>query len=180
MEDLEQQGNKNMIISMISAMAENRVIGNKNTLPWHLPADFKYFKEKTLGKTIILGLNTFKSIGEKPLPNRKHIILTKDVTQTPPENCFWATSIEESLEIAKEIIPNADDEIMICGGASVYQQFLPLAQRLYLTYIHQNFEGDTLFPEINMAEWKQISREDHQTDEKNKYKYSFVVLESIT
>jgi dihydrofolate reductase len=164
-----------MTISMISALAENRVIGNKNTLPWHLPADFKYFKEKTLGKTIILGLNTFKSIGAKPLPNRKHIILTKDPIDPVPADCFLAHSIDQALEIGKKLSP--DGEIMICGGASVYQQFLPLAQRLYLTYIHANFEGDTFFPELNMQDWKEVSREDHQPDEKNKYAYSFVVLE---
>lgn len=174
------------MISMISALAENRVIGNKNTLPWHLPADFKYFKEKTLGKTIILGLNTFKSIGEKPLPGRKHVILNKDTNYSVPENCYLATSIEQSLEIAKKLaMETGQEEIMICGGASVYAQFLPLAQKLYLTYIHASFEGDTFFPEINMNEWKEVSREDHEPDDpstgsgqgKNKYKYSFVILE---
>src|SRR3989344_2734173 len=163
-----------MIISIISAVAENREIGNKNALPWHLPADFKYFKEKTLGKTIILGLNTFKSIGEKPLPNRKHIILNNDPNYKVPENCFLATSIDQALEIAKSF---GDEEMMICGGASVYKQFLPLAQRLYLTHIHHSFEGDTYFPEFNMADWKEMSREDHQPDSKNLYPYSFVVLE---
>jgi len=157
---------------MISAVAENRVIGNKNSLPWHLPADFKYFKEKTLGKTIVLGLNTFKSIGEKPLPDRKHIILNNDPNYKVPENCFLAKSIDEVLEMVKN-----DQEVMICGGASIYKQFLPLANRLYLTYIHQEFEGDTYFPEFDTKEWKEISRQDHQPDEKNKYDYSFVILE---
>lgn len=166
-----------MTISIIAALAENRVIGNKNALPWHLPADFKYFKEKTLGKTIILGLNTFKSIGEKPLPNRKHIILNNDPHYTVPEGCFLAKSIEESLEIAKKVSQNPDDEIMICGGASVYSQFLPMAQRLYLTYIHHSFEGDTYFPEFDMKDFKEVSREDYQPDGKNKYSYSFVILE---
>lgn len=174
------------MISMISALAENRVIGNKNTLPWHLPADFKYFKEKTLNKVIILGLNTFKSIGEKPLPNRKHVILNKDTNYSVPEpfgsaqggNCYLATSIEQSLEIAKKlVVETGQEEIMICGGASVYAQFLPMARRLYLTHIHASFEGDTFFPEVNMSEWKEVSREDHEPDEKNKYRYSFVVLE---
>ncbi|OGZ64565.1 MAG: hypothetical protein A3A98_03350 [Candidatus Staskawiczbacteria bacterium RIFCSPLOWO2_01_FULL_40_39] len=161
-----------MIISMISAIAENRVIGNKNSLPWHLPADFKYFKAQTLNKPIVMGLKTFESIGSKPLPNRKNIILNNNPNYKIPENCFLARSIEEALEMTKN-----EDEVMICGGASVYRQFLPLADRLYLTYIHQNFEGDTLFPEFNINEWKEISREDHEPDEKNKYSYSFVVLE---
>ena len=167
---------------MISAMAENRVIGNKNKLPWHLPADFKYFKEKTLNKIIVLGLNTFKSIGEKPLPNRKHIILTQDSNYKVPENCFLAHSIDEALKIAKREIEHhadQDKEIMVCGGASVYKQFLPLAQKLYLTYIHHNFEGDTFFPEFNQEEWQEISRENHQSDEKNLFPYSFVVLEKL-
>ena len=171
-----------MIISIISAVAKNRVIGNKNSLPWHLPADFKYFKEKTLGKTIVLGLNTFKSIGEKPLPYRKHIILNSDPNYKVPENCFLAKSIDEVLEMTKND-PSAssgqENEIMICGGASVYKQFLPLADRLYLTYIHHNFEGDALFPEFDLNEWKETSRKDHQPDDKNKWPYSFVVLERI-
>ncbi len=161
-----------MMISMISALGENRVIGNKNTLPWHLPADFKHFKETTMGKTVVMGLNTFKSIGEKPLPGRKHIILNKNKNYHMPENCFLATSIDEAMELVKD-----DGEVMICGGASIYQQFLPLSQKLYLTSIHESFEGDTFFPEVNMEEWREISREDHQPDEKNKYSYSFVILE---
>ncbi len=164
---------------MISAVAENRVIGNKNALPWHLPADFKYFKEATLGKTIVMGLNTFKSIGEKPLPNRKNIILNKDPNYIPPENCFAARSIDELLEMTRPASGYPEPEVMICGGASVYKQFLPLAQRLYLTYIHQSFEGDTYFPEVNLAEWKEVKRTDCKADEKNKYDYSFVILERL-
>ena len=186
-----------MTISIISAIAENRVIGNKNKLPWHLPADFKWFKDRTSGKTIILGLNTFKSIGEKPLPNRKHIILSKDSIENLPESCFWANSIEEALKIAKEVSPENSDpsnssgqkqEVFVCGGAMVYKQFLPLADKLYLTYIHHNFKGDTFFPEFSMSDWREVSREDHEPDDppspeasdgrgKNKYSYSFVVLE---
>ena len=160
------------MISMIAAKAENNVIGYKNTIPWHLPADFKYFKETTVGKTIVMGLNTFDSIGGKPLPNRKHIILTNDLNFIPPENCVVAHSIEEVLELGKDV-----EELMICGGASVYKQFLPLAQKLYLTYIHANPEGDTYFPEVNLSEWKEVSKEDFKADEKNKYDYSFVILE---
>lgn len=161
-----------MIISIISAVGENRVIGNKNALPWHLPADFKYFKEATLGKTIVMGLNTFKSIGGKPLPDRKNIILNNDANYVPPEGCFVAHSIDELLKMSEN-----EPEVMICGGASVYKQFLPLAQRLYLTYIHHNFEGDTYFPEFDINDWKEVKRIDNKADEKNKFDYSFVVLE---
>lgn len=160
------------MISMIAAVAENKVIGNKNTIPWHLPADFKYFKEATLGKTVVMGSNTFNSIGGKPLPGRKHIILSNDPNYVPPEGCVVAHSIEEAMELTK-----AEPEVMICGGASVYKQFLPLAERLYLTYVHASPEGDTYFPEVNSAEWKEIKREDHKADGKNKFDYSFVVLE---
>ena len=159
---------------MISAVADNRVIGNKNALPWHLPADFKYFKETTLNKTIVMGLNTFNSIGGKPLPSRKNIILNNDPNYNAPEGCFVARSIDELMGMVKD-----EQEVMICGGASVYKQFLPMANRLYLTYVHASPEGDTYFPEVNPAEWKEINRVDNKADEKNQYDYSFVVLERI-
>lgn len=167
---------------MIAAVAENRVIGNKNTIPWHLPADFKYFKETTLGKTIVMGLNTFNSIGGKPLPDRKHIILSNDLNYIATENCEVAHSIEEAIEKIKD-----EPETFICGGASVYKQFLPLAQKLYITEVHAKPEGDTFFPEINKEEWKETWREDHKADDlsidsgqaKNLFDYSFVILERI-
>jgi len=169
------------MISIISALAKNRAIGKKNALPWYLPADLKHFKEKTTGKIIILGFNTFKSIGEKPLPNRKHIILTQDANYQVPENCFIATSVDQALEIAQKLVqePDQSDEIMICGGASIYAQFLPLADRLYLTYIDMDFDGDIFFPEFDVNEWQEVSRENHQPDEKNLYNYSFVMLDKI-
>lgn len=157
---------------MIAAVAENRVIGNKNKIPWHLPADFKYFKETTFGKTVVMGLNTFNSIGGKPLPGRKHIILNTDINYVPPENCVVAHSIEEARDIIKD-----EPEAFICGGASVYRQFLPLAQNLYLTYVHASPEGDTFFPEFDLAEWEEVKRIDCKSDEKNKLDYSFVVLQ---
>jgi dihydrofolate reductase len=160
------------MISMISALAKNRAIGKKNALPWYLPADLKHFKDKTTGKTIVMGLNTFKSVGEKPLPNRKNVVLTDDKNYQAVENVVLAHSIEEVVELTKN-----DGEVMISGGAMVYKQFLPLAERLYLTFIDNDFDGDIFFPEFDMSEWKEVSREDHEPDEKNKYKYSFVVLE---
>ncbi len=161
-----------MIISIISAIAQNGAIGSKNSLPWYLPADLKHFKNTTLNKSIVMGLNTFKSIGERPLPNRKNIVLCNDENYKIPEGCFLAKSIDQVLEMTKD-----EPEVMICGGASIYQQFLPLTQRLYLTYIHHDFDGDIFFPKFNLDDWKQVSREDFQPDEKNLYKYSFVVLE---
>ena len=160
------------MISMISALAKNRAIGKRNALPWYLPADLKHFKENTVGKTIVMGLNTFKSVGEKPLPNRKNIVLTDDKNYQAPEGVVLAYSIEQVLEITKD-----EPEVMISGGAMVYQQFLPLAQRLYLTFIDHDFDGDIFFPEFNIDEWQEVSRENHEPDEKNLYKYSFVTLE---
>jgi len=159
------------MISIISALANHRVIGKRNALPWYLPADLKHFKNTTTGKTIIMGLNTFKSIGEKPLPNRKNIVLTEN-KEYSAEGVIFAHSLPEVLALTKD-----DGEVMICGGAMVYQQFLPLTRRLYLTYIHADIDGDIFFPEFTMEEWREVSREDYQPDEKNKYPYSFVVLE---
>jgi dihydrofolate reductase len=159
-----------MIISIIAAVADNMVIGNKNSLPWNLPADMEYFKKATLGKTIIMGAKTFESIG-KVLPNRKNIILSYDKSYKA-EGCVIVTSIEQALKEVKE-----DEEVMIAGGASVYKQFLPLANRLYLTFIHHDFEGDAYFPEFDINQWKEIKRIDNQPDEKNLYSYSFVIFE---
>jgi len=159
------------MISIISALAKNKTIGKRNALPWYLPADLKHFKNTTLNKTIVMGLNTFKSIGERALPNRKNVVLS-DVEYQVPEGVFLAKSIDEILEITK-----GEEEVMICGGAMVYKQFLPLADRLYLTYIDHDFDGDIFFPEFNENEWQEVSRESHEPDEKNLYPYSFVILE---
>lgn len=171
------------MISIISAVAKNRVIGSKNGLPWHLPADFAYFKKMTTGKVLVMGLNTFKSIGERPLPGRKHVILCDNPDyKVPGENkdCLLVKSIEESVEVAKKLaVEQNNDEIMICGGGFVYKQFLPIADRLYLTYIDNEFEGDIYFPEFNLVDYKETGREDHEPDEKNKWAYSFVVLDKI-
>jgi dihydrofolate reductase len=160
------------MISIISALAKNRVIGKRNALPWYLPADLKHFKENTVNKVIVMGLNTFKSVGGRPLPNRKNIVLTDDQNYQAPEGVTVAHSIDEVLEITKN-----DPELMVSGGAMVYKQFLPLADKLYLTFINHDFEGDIFFPEFNMDEWQEVSRENHDPDEKNKYSYSFVILE---
>ncbi len=163
------------MISIIAAIGNNSVIGNKNSLPWHLPADLKYFKEMTMGKTIVMGLKTFESVGGKPLPGRKTIILNNDDNYNVPEGCIVAGSIEELLKITYN-----DNEIMVCGGASVYRQFLAIADRLYLTFIHHDFEGDAYFPEFDINQWKEIKRIDNKADDKNPYNYSFVIFERKT
>lgn len=159
-----------MIISIIAALADNMVIGNKNSLPWKLSADMEYFKKTTLGKPIIMGAKTFESIG-MALPNRKNIILSHDKNYRA-KGCVVVTSIEQALEEVGE-----DEEVMIAGGASVYKQFLPLANRLYLTFIHYDFEGDAYFPEFDINQWKEIKRIDKKPDKKNLYSYSFVIFE---
>ena len=172
-----------MKVSMIAALAKNRAIGKKNALPWYLPADLTYFKEKTTGKTIVMGLNTFKSVGERPLPNRKNVVLTDDKSYQAPDGVVLAYSIDEVLQLTKNdgaaFAEGSGEpkEVMICGGAMVYRQFLPMADRLYLTFIDHDFDGDIFFPEFDMNEWKEVSREAHEPDEKNKYTYSFVVLD---
>lgn len=161
-----------MIISLVAAMDRNRVIGKGNALPWHLPADFAHFKTLTKGKPVIMGSTTFASIG-KPLPERKNIVLNREDGYTP-EGVIVVRSIPEALAAAA-----GAEEAMICGGASVYAQFLPLAHRMYLTMIDAHIEGDAQFPAWSPDEWREVSYETHTADEKNKYDYTFVALKRV-
>ena len=158
-----------MIISIIAGMDKNRLIGQGNRLPWRLPADMKHFRRYTLGKPVLMGRKTFESIG-KPLPKRTNIILTRDLDYQA-DGCIVRHSIEEALKTA-----SGCEEIMIIGGASIYELFLPCADRLYLTYIHDCFEGDVYFPVFDMADWQEVKRVDCQPDEKNPHPYSFLFL----
>ena len=133
-----------MIISLVAAMGKNRVIGKDNSLPWKLPEDMKRFKELTSGKTVVMGRTTFESIG-KPLPNRINIIITRDKNYKA-EGCIVVNSVDEALKYAKDA-----DEVMIIGGAQIYQQFLPIANKMYLTLIDEDFEGDAYFPEYDKS-----------------------------
>lgn len=161
-----------MVISIISAIGKNRVIGIKNGLPWHLPADFAHFRKKTLGRPIIMGEKTFESLLGKPLPDRTNIVLTDD-KNFKAQGVIVARGVEEALLEAEKY----GEEVMICGGASIYRQFLPKAQRMYLTLVDASPDGDTYFPEFSMDEWLEVAREDHNKDEKNNYNYSFLTLE---
>lgn len=162
-----------MIISLIAALAQNRVIGKNNQLPWHLPADFKHFQDITNGHPVIMGQKTYESIG-KPLPNRKNIVVTRDGAFGAP-GCVIVYSLDEALKTAEGI--EEDEEVFFIGGASVYQQVVPLCDRMYLTFIRASVEGDAYFPTYDSTEWKEVSREDHKADSKNQYAYSFVTLE---
>jgi dihydrofolate reductase len=159
------------ILSFVVAMARNGVIGKDNGLPWRLPADLRHFKAVTLGKPIIMGRKTFESIG-RPLPGRTNIVVTRDPA-CQAEGCLVAHSIEAALEAAGDA-----EEVMIIGGADFYRQLLPRADRIYLTLIDAEIEGDTWFPELDENRWRERSREDHAADADNPYPYSFIVLEA--
>ena len=159
-----------MIISLIAAMGKNRVIGADNSIPWKLPQDMKRFKELTTGKPVVMGRKTFEAIG-RMLPNRTNIIITRD-RNYKAEGCVVVHSTEEALKAAHK-----NQEFMIIGGAEIYKQFLPIANRMYLTFIDKNFEGDAYFPEYDKNEWKEVSREEHADE--NGLKYAFVNLERI-
>lgn len=158
-----------MIISLIAALGKNRIIGNDNSIPWKLPADMKRFRELTTGKPVIMGRKTFESIG-RPLPNRTNIVITTDKNYIA-DGCIVVHSVDEALKAAK------GNEIMIIGGAQIYRQFLPIANKMYLTFIDKNFEGDSYFPEYNKHEWKETSREEHADE--NGLGYAFVNFERI-
>lgn len=157
-------------ISLIAAMAHNRTIGKNNTMPWHLPADLKHFKQMTVNKPIIMGRRTFESIG-KALPMRKNIIITTQ-QDFVADNCIIVHNLNDAILAAGDV-----DEIMIIGGGKLYQEAIHLAQRLYLTFIDLEVTGDTFFPAWNEHEWQEVSREAHQKDAQNPYDYQFVVLD---
>ena len=159
-----------MIISIIVAIGNSRVIGKGNALPWNLPADMEHFRQMTAGKPVIMGQKTFESIG-KPLAGRTNVIITLDKNYKVP-GCIIVHSIEECLGAVKEF-----EEVMIIGGASIYKQFLPLANRMYLTLVHGDFDGDFYFPEWDSNEWQEVERVEHEADEKNPHRLSFVTLE---
>ena len=158
-----------MIISIIAALDNKNIIGKKNGLPWYLPADLKHFKEITTGKPVIMGKTTYNSIG-KPLPGRTNIILSGD-KNLEVQGAKVAHSIEEALKAAGNAA-----EVMVIGGASIYKQFLPLANKMYLTKVYNDFEGDVYFPELNLDEWQEIERQDFKANGKNAYDYSFLTF----
>ena len=160
-----------MKISLIAALTDDRVIGIENRLPWKLPNDMKWFRQHTLGKPIIMGRKTFESFGARPLPERTNIIVTRD-PDYHAEGCIVVHSIEAALEAAGDA-----EEAMIIGGASFYEQMLPRADRMYLTFVHADIEGDAWFPEYDPADWKEVERIDNPADEKNPLPHSFVILE---
>ena len=158
-----------MIISLIAAMDQNRLIGQGNRLPWRLPADMKHFRKLTLGKPLVMGRRTFESIG-KPLAKRTNIILTRD-RNFRASGCIVTHSVDEALRKANDC-----EELMIIGGHSVYEQFLDCAGRFYLTQIHECFEGDVYFPEFELSRWREVKRVKRESDNDNPHSYDFVFL----
>ena len=148
-------------------MAENRVIGAGNKLPWHLPEDFKWFKQQTLGKTLLMGRKTFESIG-RPLPNRTNIVVSRRDNWFQ-EGILIVGSLKEALKFAKKI----DLDVFIIGGGNIYAQTLDLADRLEVTHVKADLEADTFFPEIKPSEWELTHEECSEADEKNAYNFCF-------
>ncbi|MDO8503492.1 MAG: type 3 dihydrofolate reductase [bacterium] len=157
-------------ISLIAALGRNRVIGKNNRLPWKLPADLKHFHDLTLGKTVVMGRRTFESIG-RPLPNRTNIVITSGEGYSAPGSKI-VHSVDEALKAFGK-----DEEVMIIGGASIYEQFLPLSKKIYLTQIDEDFEGDAYFPAFDPDEWLEREREEKTPDRENAYRYTFLTLE---
>jgi len=159
-------------ITIVVAISENNAIGKDNQLLWHLPADLKHFKNKTTGKTIIMGRKTYDSIG-KPLPNRRNIVITRQ-QGLQFAGIEVVNSLHEGLALCKD-----ENEVFIIGGAEIYKQALPLVDKIELTRVHQEFEADAFFPELDQETWKETWKEDHLPDEKNKFAYTFATLERV-
>lgn len=163
-----------MKISLIVAMASNGIIGRDGQMPWHLSADLKHFKKITLGSPIIMGRKTFESIG-RPLPGRRNIIISRN-PDYQQDGCLVFDSIETALTNCCQ----SADEIFIIGGSALYEATLQYADRIYVTEINQNFNGDTSFPAWNKTEWTETKREDVTDDSQVSFSYSFITYEKIT
>ncbi len=165
-----------MRIALVWAMSENRVIGRNNNLPWHLSNDLKYFKKITTGKPVIMGRKTYDSIG-RPLPNRVNIVITRDTSFTA-EGIKVVHSLADAIELAEaESIVSGSEEVIVMGGAEIYAQALPFADRLYITQVHAQVEGDAFFPEFDLAAYAEVGRDDFYADGPNPYDYSFCIYE---
>ncbi|MEA2166243.1 MAG: dihydrofolate reductase [Thermoanaerobaculia bacterium] len=164
-----------MRISFLAAVAANRVIGRDNKLPWHLSNDLKRLKALSMGHHIIMGRKTFDEIGRKPLPGRPHVIVSRGAIEAQP-NVVAVTSVEEALAA----IPSSEEEVFILGGGEIFRQLLHRANRMYITQVHADVDGDTYFPDFDdVNEWQLTDREDFESDEKNDYPYSFLTYDRV-
>lgn len=166
-------------VSLIVALARNHTIGLNNDMPWHLPDDLRYFRQQTTGKPVVMGRKTFESIG-RPLPKRTNIVITRQ-SDFQPDGVVVVSSLEQALESARAEAAKADDaslrDVIIMGGAQIYTQALPRVDRLLLTEIDAEIEGDTFFPEFDRSEWQETSREHREPCEKNPFPYDFVAYQ---
>ena len=158
------------MISLIAAMSKNRVIGRGGKIPWHLPADLKHFKEITTGHPVIMGRKTYESIGHA-LPGRTNIVLSRTPSFNPPD-AATVPSLKEALDLTRGV-----DEVFIIGGQSLYEQALPFADRIYLTVVNIETDGDAFFPEFNESSWEVVSREERGKDDKNPHDYAYLTYE---
>ncbi len=162
--------------SIIVAMAENRVIGINNKLPWYLPNDLKYFKSVTMGKPIIMGRKTFESIG-KPLPGRLNIVITRN-TEWQHSGVTVVHSLDDAFSKAEDTaLIDGVDEVMIIGGDQIYQTALDSVDRIYLTKVHAEIKGDAWFTEVDWGQWSEVAREDYKAEGPNPYDYSFIAYD---
>ncbi|MGZ3744159.1 MAG: dihydrofolate reductase [Pseudobdellovibrionaceae bacterium] len=159
-----------MILTHVTAMAQNHVIGSHNKLPWSIPEDLKFFRETTRGHIMIMGRKTFDSIGAKPLPQRFHIVITRQDLQSSHPLVKYVKTLEEALEAARPLTAEWGEEVFIVGGGEIYKQSLPIVDKIYLTVIHQNFEGDTYYPEIPLDKFKLT----HKVDRSEPVPFSFL------
>jgi dihydrofolate reductase len=159
-------------LALIAVLAHNRVIGRDNRLPWHLPADLRFFKRTTMGKPLLMGRRTWESIG-RPLPGRRMIVLSRDPGYQAP-GCTVARSLDEAVEIAGTV-----PEIMVIGGATLYQQTLPRAERLYLTLVEADVPGDAWFPEWDQRDWRLVWEESRPADVEHAWPYRFQQWERV-
>lgn len=163
------------VIALIVARTRNGVIGRDNRMPWHLPEDLRYFKRVTLGKPVIMGRNTWESLG-KPLPGRDNIVITRNANYHA-EGAHVAHDLASAVQCARRIAEEKNiDEVMIIGGAQIYREALPLVQRAYITEIDAEIAGDAFFPDLE-GEWRETARKTYAPCTKNPFPYSFTVLE---
>jgi dihydrofolate reductase len=155
------------MLTIIAAAAENNALGKDNQLVWHLPDDFKRFKTLTSGHYIIMGRKTFESF-PKPLPNRTHVIITRQKDYQVPDGCIVVPSLEKAVEISPK-----NEEVFIIGGGEIYKQSIDIADKVELTRVHTSVEADTFFPEINPEKWNIIFEEHHEKDEKHAFDFTF-------
>lgn len=161
-------------LSILVAMAKNRVIGRNNQLPWHLPADLKHFKLLTMGQTIVMGRKTYESIG-RPLPGRENIIITRQTGYKVP-GATVVNSLQDAILKCEES-STINSENFIIGGEKLYWQTLDICQRIYITEIQSDFEGDVFFPEFDRSDWKEIQRDKHTSENDTHIEYHFVILD---